>query len=150
MSLQAVVLSALAFLAGVSLAVQAPINAMASTRLGHPLGAATLSFAVGTICLVAVTLLMARSQIDWTKLAGMPPLLWLGGVLGVSYIMIAILLTPVIGVGALLALAIAGQIIASLALDHYGLLGLVGHEITMGRAAGAVLVVVGAVMVRFL
>jgi transporter family-2 protein len=150
MSLQAVALSVLAFLAGVSLAVQAPINAMTSSRLGHPLGAATLSFAVGTICLVAITLLTARSQIDWSKLVGMSPLLWLGGVLGVAYITIAILLTPVIGVGALLALVIAGQITASLLLDHYGLLGLVGHEITMGRVAGALLVIVGAVMVRFL
>lgn len=150
MSLQAVALSVLAFLAGVSLAVQAPINAMTSSRLGHPLGAATLSFVVGTICLVAVTLLTARSQIDWSKLVGMPPLLWLGGVLGVAYITIAILLTPVIGVGALLALVIAGQITTSLLLDHYGLLGLVGHEITMGRVAGALLVIVGAVMVRFL
>jgi transporter family-2 protein len=71
-------------------------------------------------------------------------------VLGVVYITIAIVLTPVIGVGALIALAIAGQVTASVALDHFGLLGLVSHEITMGRAAGAVLVIVGAAMVRLL
>jgi transporter family-2 protein len=150
MSLQAAALSALAFLAGASLAVQAPINAMASARLGHPLGAATLSFVVGALCLIAVTLLTARGHIAWGNLGSLPPLLWLGGVLGVVYITIAIVLTPVIGVGALIALAIAGQVTASVALDHFGLLGLVSHEITMGRAAGAVLVIVGAAMVRLL
>jgi transporter family-2 protein len=150
MSLQAAAFCLLAFLVGAALSFQAPINAMAGARLGHPLGAALLSFVVGTIFLIIVTLLAARDRIDWSALSSMPPLLWIGGVLGAAYITVAIMLTPAIGVGALIALTIAGQVTASLTLDHYGLLGLAAREITMGRAAGAVLVVAGALMVRFL
>lgn len=150
MSLHAAALSALAFLVGAALSVQAPINAMVGARLGHPLGGATLSFLVGTALLLAVTLLTVRDQIVWANALSLPPLLWIGGVLGAIYITVAIVLTPTIGIGALIALGIAGQVTAGLVLDHYGVLGLAAHEISMGRAAGALLVVVGALMVRFL
>jgi transporter family-2 protein len=149
MSLQAAALSAFAFLIGALLSVQAPINAVAGARLGHPLGGATLSFIVGTAFLVAVTMLTVRTEIAWGNVWSLPPWLWLGGVLGAIYITAAIVLTPKIGVGALIALAIAGQVAASLALDHYGLLGLASREITTGRATGALLVIAGALMVRF-
>lgn len=150
MSVQALGFSFVAFLVGALLSVQAPINAVASGRIGHPLAGATLSFVVGTIFLLAVTLLVTRGDVAWGKIASLPPMLWLGGVLGAIYITAAIVVTPVIGVGALLALAIAGQITAGLLLDHYGFLGIVHHELTTGRLLGAVFVLVGALMVRFL
>ena len=149
MSLQALLLAALALLAGAMISIQAPINAMAAAKLGHPLGAATLSFLVGSLCLLAVTLSLARGQVAWGNVGSLPPMLWLGGVLGAIYVTVAIVLTPTLGVGAVIALAIAGQVTAGLVLDHYGLLGLAAREITMGRAVGALLVVVGALMVRF-
>lgn len=148
-SLHALVLGALAFFAGVAISLQAPINAVAGERLGHPLGAATLSFIVGTLCLIVVTLLTAPNQIGWGSAQSLPPLLWLGGVLGAFYVTIAIVLAPAIGVGALITLVLAGQVTASLVIDHYGWLGLASHEITAGRAVGAVLVIVGALLVRF-
>ncbi len=150
MSLHAAALSFLAFLVGAALSIQAPINAMVGARLGHPLGGATLSFVVGTIFLVAVTLMLARGQVAWGNIASLSPLLWIGGILGAIYITVAIWLTPTIGVGALIALAIAGQVTASLLLDHYGLFGLAVREINVGRASGALMVIVGALMVRFL
>lgn len=149
MSLQAAALSTLAFVVGALLSIQAPINAMAGARLGHPLGGALLSFVVGTLFLAVVTMFLARTEVAWGNVASLSPVLWLGGVLGAIYITAAIVLTPTIGVGALIALTIAGQVTASLVLDHYGVLELATREITMGRAAGAVLVVVGALMVRF-
>jgi transporter family-2 protein len=150
MSLHAAALSFLAFLVGAALSIQAPINAIVGARLGHPLGGATLSFVVGTIFLLAVTLIMARGQVAWGNIASLSPLLWIGGILGAIYITVAIWLTPTIGIGALIALAIAGQVTASLLLDHYGLFGLAVREINVGRASGALMVVVGALMVRFL
>ncbi len=149
MSLQTAAFSAVAFLIGALLSVQAPINTMAGAKLGHPLGGAVFSFVVGTLFLVALTILTARTEIAWANVWSLPPWFWLGGVLGAIYITAAIVLTPQIGVGALVALAIAGQVTASLLLDHYGMLGLAAREITMGRAAGALLVVGGALMVRF-
>ena len=49
-----------ALVAGGMIALQAPINAEVAGRLGHPISAATMSFCVGTIVLVALSLLFAR------------------------------------------------------------------------------------------
>jgi transporter family-2 protein len=48
----------------------------------------------------------------------------------------------------LLTAAIAGQLAAALVLDHFGLFGLARHPVTLTRAAGLVLVLVGAALVR--
>jgi len=149
MSMQTAAFSAVAFLIGAMLSVQAPINTLAGAKLGHPLGGAVFSFVVGTLFLIALLPFAARADIAWGNVWSLPPWLWLGGILGAIYITASIVLTPKIGVGALVALAIAGQVTASLLLDHYGVLGLAAREITIGRAAGAVLVVMGALMVRF-
>ena len=70
----------------------------------------------------------------------MSPLLFLGGILGAFYVAMSIWLTPKLGVGAVISLGIAGQVIASLALDHFGLLNLAVREVTLGarvwRGAG--------------
>jgi transporter family-2 protein len=150
MSLPALGLALMAILAGVMIAFQAPINAMAGQRLGHVMGGATLSFVVGALALGAISLVAFRDQIAWTELPNLPPLLFIGGLLGAIYIVLSIWLTPKLGVGAVIALGIAGQVLSSLALDHFGMLNLAVREISLGRFAGAVLVVGGALMVRFL
>lgn len=150
MSFPALGLAFMAIFAGAMIAFQGPINAMAGQRLGHVLGGATLSFLVGTVALSLVSLLAARDQIAWTELPNLPPLLFIGGLLGAIYVALSIWLMPKLGVGAVIALGIAGQMLASLALDHFGMLNLAVREITFGRASGAVLVVAGALMVRYL
>ncbi len=150
MSLPALGLAVLAIVAGALISFQAPINAMAGQRLGHVFAGAALSFVVGTVFLLAVALIAVRDQIDVSALSTMSPVLFLGGILGAFYVAMSIWLTPKLGVGAVISLGIAGQVLASLAIDHFGLLNLAVREVTLGRATGAVLVLAGAVMVRFL
>jgi transporter family-2 protein len=149
-ALPALLLAVLAIVAGALIAFQAPINVMAGQRLGHVLGGAALSFVVGTVFLLAIVLIGLRDEIDVGALTSMSPLLFLGGILGAFYVAMSIWLTPKLGIGAVIALGIAGQVMASLALDHFGLLNLAVREVSLGRVTGAVLVVVGAVMVRYL
>lgn len=150
MSLPALGLAVVAILAGAMISFQAPINAMAGQRLGHVLGGAALSFVVGTVFLLTVALVAVRDQINFASLTQMSPLLFLGGILGAFYVAMSIWLTPKLGVGAVISLGIAGQVLASLLLDHFGLLNLAVREVTFGRASGAVLVLTGALMVRYL
>ena len=42
---------------------------------------------------------------------------------------------------------LAGQIFASILLDHFGLLNLPVHAVTLPRIVGAVLVVIGVIVV---
>ena len=151
MPLQTWLVLAWAVAAGALIALQGPINAQLGAKLGNPLAAATLSFIVGTLALILVTALFARGSVNISVIPTLAPYLIIGGgLLGATYVTSSIVLTPQLGIAVVLALGIAGQMLASLLLDHYGALGLVVREVTIGRAAGAAMVLIGALMVRFL
>ena len=140
-----------ALVAGGMIALQAPINAEAATRLGHPISAATMSFCVGTIALIALTVLFARNSTNLGALQTMPLYMLLGGgLLGAVYVTVNLVLAPKIGVAAIMALGIAGQLFTALLLDRFGMFELLAREMSVGRVTGAVLVLVGALMVRLL
>jgi transporter family-2 protein len=71
-----------------------------------------------------------------------------GGLLGAFYVTVVAFLAPRLGVAATLGLAVAGQMLAALALDRAGALGLDVRPITGARALGAALLVAGVVLVR--
>jgi transporter family-2 protein len=151
MSLQALSLTLVALLAGGLIALQAPINAEAASRLGHPVAAAALSFGVGTVALTVLTLLFARHSAQLETLKSLPLYMLIGGgLLGAIYVTVNIILAPRVGIAALMALGIAGQLFTALLIDRFGLFELVERGLTLGRVSGALLVLVGALMVRSL
>ena len=151
MSVETFILTLCAVVAGGVIALQSPINAEMAMRIGNPIAGATWSFIVGTVALLLLSLVLARGSANPSALMTMSPLLIFGGgLLGAIFVTSNILLTPRIGVAAVVALAIAGQVIASLILDRYGFLGMAMRELSPGRLLGAVMVVAGALMVRFL
>ncbi|HEY5305222.1 MAG TPA: DMT family transporter, partial [Pseudolabrys sp.] len=74
---------------------------------------------------------------------------WTGGIFGAIYIAISILLVPRLGAATVISLLVAGQMIGSLAFDHFGLFGLPVHHVTTQRAIGAMLLMAGAILVRY-
>ena len=151
MSTTAITLTLMALLAGGMIAAQGPINAEVATRLGHPLSAALWSFSVGTAILAAVVLLFARGGTNLGALQSMPLYMLIGGgLLGAIYVLVNLILAPKIGVAAVMALGIAGQLSAALVLDRFGLFDLAQRELSVGRVSGVLLVLAGALMVRML
>ncbi len=146
----ALVWSLLGILSGAFIAVQAPINAQLARGLGLPVAAAFFSFLSGTVVLGVVTVVMTRIQgisLDWKAPA--PWLFVVGGILGGFYVTLSTVLIPRIGAAALMAFLVAGQLIAGMMLDRIGFMGFAVREISLGRVAGAVLLLVGALLVRF-
>jgi transporter family-2 protein len=141
----------LGVIAGACIAVQAPLNAQLGRDLGQPFAAAFVSFAAGAVVLAIVTFSVAaatHSTISWSQ-----PVWWLfiaGGTLGTVYVTSAIVLTPQIGAAAVMGLAVTGQLLAGLVVDRFGFMGAPVHEISLGRIAGAALLVAGALMIRLL
>lgn len=141
--------SLLGILSGAFIAIQAPINSQLAKGLGLPVAAAAFSFLSGAIVLAIVTFVAVRAQgvaLDWR----VPPA-WTfvaGGVLGAAYVTISTLLIPRIGAAALMAFLVAGQLIAGMLLDRIGFLGMAVREISIGRVAGAMLLLAGALLVR--
>lgn len=141
----------LGVMAGAFVAIQAPINAELARGLGSPLAAAAISFLAGAVVLGVVTFIVTRTQ--GTSITWREPQAWLfvaGGLLGTVYVTTSILLIPRIGAAALIAFLITGQLIAGMVIDRVGFLGVAVREISLGRLAGAGLLIVGAVMVRYL
>ncbi|MFC5385580.1 DMT family transporter [Aquamicrobium segne] len=141
----------LGIVAGAFVAIQVPINAELARGLGSPLAAAAISFFSGALMLSALTFLVIRFQ--GVSIAWREPELWLfvvGGMLGAVYVTTSILLIPRIGAAALIAFLITGQLVAGMLIDRIGFLGVAMREISLGRLAGACLLIVGAVMVRYL
>ncbi len=151
MSWLGLVLTSCAFGAGALISLQAPINAEAAARLGHPLAGATLSFCVGTVALILITSLFLHRDVNLAALKTMPLYMLIsGGLLGAGYVTASLILAPRIGVTAIVALGITGQLVAALLLDRYGAFGLVEREFSIGRVGGALMVLAGALMVRYL
>lgn len=143
-----VVWSLLGILSGAFIAVQAPINSQLARDLGLPVAAAAFSFLSGAIVLGIISVMVVKLQgitLDW-KAA--PWLFVAGGMLGGFYVTLSTILTPRIGAAALMAFLVAGQLLAGMLIDRIGFLGVAVREISLGRVAGGVLLLAGALLIR--
>jgi transporter family-2 protein len=138
----------LALAAGAVLPVQAGINAQLAEYLGGPLRAALVSFAVGVLVLIPVVLLFARGLPGGDRVSAAPWWVWLGGALGAFYVAGSIASAPRLGAVTLIAFVLAGQALASLVIDHFGMVGFDESPATAGRVAGLLLIAAGALLVR--
>jgi bacterial/archaeal transporter family-2 protein len=136
--------------AGAMLPVQFGINAQLAAWLGSPLRATLVSFVVGAGVLLVATVLFARGVAEGRDLGAAPWWVWVGGFLGAFYVLGSVVTAPKLGAAALFAFILAGQAIASLAVDHFGWVGFEENPITPGRLLGLALVAAGVAAVRFL
>lgn len=138
----------LAVAAGFCLPTQAGINARLALWCRSSILAATISFAVGTLAL-AVWALLLRIPLSPLSGAGAQPWwLWTGGVIGAFFVASTVVLAPRLGAASMVALVVAGQMLASVALDHFGLLGYAAHPLGGLRLLGILLLVAGVALIQ--
>lgn len=137
-----------ALIAGAVVPFQAGANAALGRALGHPLWATIVSLIVSIICVLPVLLAMKVPLPTFTGLSGQPKWIWIGGVAGVLYITAAILLAPKLGAAGFMTAVIAGQLIASVLIDYFGIMGFVSREITPSRMIGVLLVAIGVIVMQ--
>jgi transporter family-2 protein len=137
----------LALLGGAAVAVQFAINSELRVAVRSPLVATAISFLIGTVVLIALVVVAREGMPTPAAVASAPWWAWLGGFLGAFYVFSSIVVTPRIGATATVGFVVAGQLLAALALDHFGLLNLTAQPVGVLRLLGVVLVLVGAVVV---
>ncbi|AZY49440.1 hypothetical protein C0J09_10035 [Bordetella avium] len=138
----------IALLAGAAVPFQGAGNAALGRALGHPLWATLASLAVSVLVLLPMLFAM-RVPMPSLSLALRGPIwLWMGGLVGVAYITAALVLTPKLGAASFIVCVVAGQVMASLLIDHFGLMGLLARPVGLGRVAGVALIVIGMVVVQ--
>jgi transporter family-2 protein len=137
----------LALFSGALIPVQAAANAALSKSIhGNVSFAALTLFAVAAL-VTAVSVLAAGLPFpSVAELRAAPWWSYTGGLIVAFYVFTITFLAPRLGVGTAIALIVTGQIAAALAIDHFGLLRSLTFPLTMSRVAGAVLMVVGAVL----
>lgn len=137
----------LALVAGACLPLQVGINNTLRAGVGTPIVAALISFAVGTACLLGYALVMRTPWPATAMLGALPSWSWLGGLLGAFYVAVSIMVAPKLGAANLVGITVAAQLVTSLALDHYGVVGFAQHGINLWRILGALLLVAGAILI---
>ena len=137
-----------ALLAGAMMPTQAATNNKMAVVVESPILAALLSFLVGTIALFAYALLTGESISNLGLAKNAPPIAWVGGLLGAFFVAAAVTLVPRLGVAMTFSLIIAGQMIVTLIIDHFGLLGVPVKEISFARIAGILLITSGVILIR--
>lgn len=134
--------------AGISFVLQQAVNADLRASLGSAAWAGFVSYLGGTLCMLVLAVAlqdafpssMAIVRTNWWA--------WAGGLFGAIYIGISILLVPRVGTAAFVAFLVTGQMLASLVLDHYGLLSVPKHALDLPRVAGAAFLIAGVVLIR--
>lgn len=139
----------LAVIAGAVVPFQSAINANLGRGLGHPLWATLASLLVSIVVLLPVMLALRLPLPSLGFISKAPLWMWAGGAFGVCFISLALMLLPKLGASGFIALALAGQVVASLVLDHFGWFGLVEREMTLPRMVGAILLVTGVALIQF-
>lgn len=137
------VAAALGILVGLVLPLQTTVNARLRQSVGgSPFLAAFISFFLGTVTLVAATLVVGRLP-DLSLASGSPLWLWAGGFLGVMFLGGNIILFPHLGSVQTVVLPIAGQVLMGLIIDEFGLFNAPRVGLTGSRIVGAVLLLLG-------
>jgi bacterial/archaeal transporter family-2 protein len=136
-----------AFLAGAFIPMQGGVNALLGKEVKSPMHASLFSFTIGTILLLLYVVL-TKQTVSWEGVKNAPWYAWLGGFLG-AYCLTAILFAfPKLGPGLTFGLLVAGQMIISVALEHFNILVAQPHPISLLRIIGIGLIVGGVTLIR--
>jgi transporter family-2 protein len=140
----------MALAGGAGLSVQAAVNSRLSAGFGgQPLVASFFSFAIGALCLGAVSAGLA----DWHAVAANAGQQtwwrWLGGAIGAAYVFTTVFLAPRIGVTNAMFLFIVGQLAAGMFIDGFGLIQMPLRPLPWWKFAGLAVMLAGLVFFMF-
>jgi transporter family-2 protein len=138
-----------ASLAGAFIPVMAVLNARLGAAIGNGLHAPFILFCVGTIVTAITAFALTGSLPSIGKLVGTSSLNLLGGVIVAFYVISATLLAPRIGISNFIMFAVSSQILMSIAIDHFGLLGVQIRPADTMKLIGAGLLISGLVITQF-
>jgi bacterial/archaeal transporter family-2 protein len=137
---------ALATLAGLLLPLQSLINARIGATMNGPMMAALVNFVGGSLGLLVLILMFRVPWPSSAQAAMMPSYGWLTGLFGAFFVAQAAFTVPKLGAAGMIALVVAGQMVGSILLDHYGVMQPV-QPITLQKLAGAALLFIGVMLI---
>lgn len=142
-----------AVVVGICSATQARVNGSLGASVASGVHAATISFLVGLVVLILITLCVPSArrglgavlkavrtrQLPWYGLGG--------GVLGAVFVLAQGVSVPTLGVAMFMTSMVLGQLLGSLLVDATGFLGAPKRGISLFRVLGAILTAIAVVVI---
>lgn len=128
-------------ISGVAVGLQSPLASMITQRLG--MLESIFIIHIGGALLIGIPLIFlgGGNLVNWRSL---PWYALAAGSMGLIVVAGVSFMIPRVGVAAAITLIIAGQLVISSILDHYGLLGVHIRHIDTQRIIGLIIVFLGA------
>ena len=136
-----------ALVAGVANPFQSGTNAELKTQLAQPLWATLWVYATGLLGVLLVLAIVRQPLPSGSQASSAPWWAWTGGLISIVATFAGVMLAQKLGSGIFTGISITASIVVSIALDHFGLLGLKQHSASPLRIAGGALMILGIWMV---
>ncbi|MCC6519266.1 MAG: DMT family transporter [Tabrizicola sp.] len=134
--------AALMFAAGVGIPLLAALNANLGQRIGSPVAAGVVLFAVA-FASALVVLLTTGGAGALAKVPGQPPVLFLAGCLVAFYVLSITFVAPRFGLANAILFVLLGQLVSAAVIDATGLMGLAARPVSAVRLLGLAVMAVG-------
>ncbi len=135
------------FLTGVGIPILAALNGGLGGRLGSPMAASMILFALAF--LIATTGALATGSVGQVRFSSNIPFpFYFGGIFVAFYVIAVTFIAPRFGVGNAIFFVLAGQLISAATIDHFGLFGSLRFPVDAKRIAGIALMVAGVWLAR--
>jgi transporter family-2 protein len=134
-------------LGGALQSVGAAMNGQLKRSLENPWLASAVSFALITFFFSGMFIVLPHPLPSSKALASMPWWAPIGGLVGAVQVYAGLTLVTKVGAGPFVALTVSASLIASLAIDHFGLLRMDQHALNAPRIIGALLLIGGVTLI---
>ena len=137
------ILILLSVFAGFAVPLQAGTNAKLGNLLGHPLWATAASLLVSLVVIIVVIIIFKAPRPNLSAVQQGPWWIWMGGVAGVFYITAALFTAPRLGALNFIMAVLVGQLLVSIAIDYFGLIGFPKQYLNINKLVGVIVVIGG-------
>jgi bacterial/archaeal transporter family-2 protein len=134
--------------AGALIPLMAILNAGLARGVGGTIPAAVILFATAFLASLLVALVARVPPPPPASLLNIAPLKYAGGLIVAFYVLSITFLAPRFGVGNAILFAVSAQLVTSAVIDHFAIAGAALRPLTITRAVGLVVVIVGVVITQ--
>lgn len=136
----------LAIAIGMLMPIQSGVNSELAKNLNHPFQSAFISFCGGAF-LLGISMLFIKESFPLKNLKDISPLYFTGGLLGSIFVFSSLFLISKIGATVLIAAFVTGQLLMSIIIDQFGILGIPQSPITLPKLLGCIFLLLGLLLI---
>lgn len=140
-------LAAWSALAGALIPVLAANNGALGRAWGAPVHATLALVGLAFVCVAIVFAVMRPAAPGVEAIRSAPLIAYSGGIIMAFYALSATFVPPAFGVGNFVMCVVVAQLVMATIIDQFGLFGAPVYQVDLKRAAGLVLLGLGAVLV---